>query len=266
MLCPKCVAPCEATHQFCPRCGTSLEAAREEQGSDPLIGVEVGGNYRVRECIGEGGMGRVYSAEHTSLGKTVAIKFIHPHLLSDESAVVRFYTEARATSRLNHPNSVGVLDFGKMPSGQLYLVMEYLRGRDLSMILADQPEIGFRRLAKILRQVLSALADAHDLGIIHRDLKPDNILIEELRTGGDFVKVLDFGLAKIRGVADKSATIPGLICGTPEYMSPEQGRGDQLDPRSDLYSLGVILYQCLTGRLPFEHESPTETVLLHLTR
>ncbi len=212
-------------------------------------------------------MGRVYRAEQTNLGRTVAVKIVHPHLVGEESAAARFITEARAASRLNHPNSVGVIDFGKTQDEQLYLVMEFLRGKDLARVSYEEGPLPFRRIVDVLRQVLAALGEAHHLGIIHRDLKPENVILEPLRAGGDFVKVVDFGLAKMKVEATApSITSPGIVCGTPEYMSPEQGRGDPLDARSDLYAVGVIFYQLLTGRLPFEAESPTQVVLMHLSK
>ena len=224
------------------------------------------GGYLILELVGIGGMGRVYRAEQTNLGRTVAVKIIHPHLVGEENTAARFITEARAASRLNHPNSVGIIDFGKTADGQLYLVMEFLRGRDLARVTHEDGALPFRRIVDVLRQTLAALAEAHSANIIHRDLKPENIILEPVRSGGDFVKVVDFGLAKMRAETQQPGiTSPGIVCGTPEYMSPEQARGDPLDARSDLYSVGVILYQLLTGRLPFEAESPTQVVLAHLT-
>jgi serine/threonine-protein kinase len=236
------------------------------RSDDPLIGTTLPGGYVILELVGVGGMGRVYRAEQKALGRTVAVKIIHPHLLGDENASVRFITEARAASRLNHPNSVAVIDFGKN-GDQLYLVMELLRGRDLARVVYEDGPLPFRRVVDVMCQVLAALAEAHHLDIIHRDLKPENIVLEPMRSGGDFVKVVDFGLAKMRvEVASTNITLPGIVCGTPDYMAPEQGRGDLIDGRSDLYGVGVILYQLLTGRLPFEAESPTQVVLMHLSR
>jgi serine/threonine protein kinase/tetratricopeptide (TPR) repeat protein len=262
--CPQCQNPCEETHKFCPSCGFPV-AKVAQQTDDPLIGRTLPGGYVILDLVGIGGMGRVYRAEQTNLGRTVAVKIIHPHLVGEENAAARFITEARAASRLNHPNSVGVIDFGKTEDGQLYLVMEFLRGKDLARVEYEEGPLSFRRIVSILRQVLAALSEAHHLEIIHRDLKPENIILEPVRTGGDFVKVVDFGLAKMREGSGPNITSPGIVCGTPEYMSPEQGRGDPLDPRSDLYAVGVIFYQLLTGRLPFEAESPTQVVLMHIT-
>jgi len=262
--CPQCQTPCEETHKFCPSCGFPV-AKVAQNTDDPLIGRTLPGGYVILDLVGIGGMGRVYRAEQTNLGRTVAIKIIHPHLVGEENAAARFITEARAASRLNHPNSVAVIDFGKTEDGQLYLVMEFLRGKDLARVQYEEGPLSFRRIVSILRQVLAALSEAHHLEIIHRDLKPENIILEPVRTGGDFVKVVDFGLAKMREGTAPNITSPGIVCGTPEYMSPEQGRGDPLDPRSDLYAVGVIFYQLLTGRLPFEADSPTQVVLMHIT-
>lgn len=263
--CPQCASPYEPTHKFCPACGFPVHEIGDHS-ADPLIGTTLPGGYVILELVGVGGMGRVYRAEQKALGRTVAVKIIHPHLLGDENASVRFITEARAASRLNHPNSVGVIDFGKS-GDQLYLVMELLRGRDLARVLYEDGPLPFRRIVDVLCQVLAALAEAHHLDIIHRDLKPENIVLERMRSGGDFVKVVDFGLAKMKvETAATGITMPGIVCGTPDYMSPEQGRGDLIDGRSDLYAVGVILYQLLTGRLPFEAESPTQVVLMHLSK
>jgi serine/threonine-protein kinase len=264
--CPQCGSTCDETHKFCPSCGFPIGKVAASP-DDPLIGRSLPGGYLILELVGIGGMGRVYRAEQTNLGRTVAVKIIHPHLVGEENAAARFITEARAASRLNHPHSVGIIDFGKSPDGQLYLVMEFLRGRDLARVNYEEGPLPFRRVIDVLRQTLAALAEAHNESIIHRDLKPENIIVEPVRSGGDFVKVVDFGLAKIRADTQQpSITSPGIVCGTPEYMSPEQARGDPLDARSDLYAVGVILYQLLTGRLPFEAESPTQVVLAHLTQ
>ncbi len=262
--CPQCSSPCDLTHTFCPMCGFPI-GKLESDPEDALVGRVLPGGYAVLELIGVGGMGRVYRAEQTALGRTVAVKVIHPHLLGEENTAARFITEARASSLLNHPNSVSVIDFGKTERGELYLVMEFLRGKDLAKVAYEEGPLSFRRIVRILVQVLAALSEAHHLGIIHRDLKPENIILETARQGGDFVKVVDFGLAKMREGTMRGITNPGIVCGTPEYMSPEQGRGDPLDARSDVYAVGVVLYQLLTGQLPFEAESPTQVVIMHLT-
>ncbi len=266
VVCPQCGNPCEQGHKFCPHCSFPIGEVSRKPSDDALIGTTLPGGYVILELVGVGGMGRVYRAEQTALGRTVAVKIIHPHLLGDESASVRFITEARAASRLNHPNSVAVIDFGKF-GGQLYLVMEYLRGKDLARVTYEEGFLPFKRIVDIMVQVLAALSEAHHLDIIHRDLKPENIVLEPLRSGGDFVKVVDFGLAKMKEESQgrPGVTNPGIVCGTPDYMAPEQGRGDPIDQRSDLYACGVILFQLLTGRLPFEAETPTQVVLMHLS-
>jgi tetratricopeptide (TPR) repeat protein len=263
--CPQCGTSCSPEHHYCPTCGFPV-GTLGDSSEDRFIGQTLPGGYHILDLISIGGMGRVYRAEQSALGRTVAVKIIHPHLLADENSVVRFMTEARAASRLNHPNSIAVFDFGRTDDGQPYLVMEFLRGKDLARIAYEDGPLPIPRIINVLQQVLAALAEAHDLGIIHRDLKPENVILEPMRRGGDFVKVLDFGLAKLKAEPlATNVTSPGIVCGTPDYMAPEQGRGDPIDGRSDLYAVGVILFQLLTGKLPFEAESPTQVVMMHLS-
>jgi serine/threonine-protein kinase len=236
--------------------------------SDDYIGKTVASKYRVEQLIGEGGMGKVYKATQLALDKPVVLKVLRQALLSDERTVARFQREAKAASRLNHPNSINVLDFGQSDDGALYIAMEYVQGKDLHQILSREWPLPESRVIRIMSQVLSALADAHSAGVIHRDLKPENIMVEQRRGEPDFVKVLDFGIAKIvDGSADDgpALTRAGFVCGTPEYMSPEQARGAQLDHRSDLYAVGVILYQLTAGLLPFDSDSPVGFATKHLT-
>ncbi|MGF1468033.1 MAG: protein kinase [Sandaracinaceae bacterium] len=218
----------------------------------------------MQDLVGGGGMGRVYRAEQSMLGRTVAVKVIHPHLLGDDQTVARFYNEARAASRMNHPDSVSIIDFGRTEDGILYLVMEYLDGRDLARILSEEGPLPFLRICRVLRHVLSALGEAHALGVVHRDLKPENVIVRKVRRGAEQVKVVDFGLAHIVGTGGTSITTPGLVCGTPDYMSPEQGKGETVDGRGDLYSVGVVLFEMLTDRLPFEDDTPTKVVFKHI--
>lgn len=263
--CPQCRRETTLDTQYCPACGFPLGSIQKNTG-DKFIGTTLPQGYHILELVGVGGMGRVYRAEQSVLGRTVAVKIVHPHLLSDENSVARFLTEARAASQLNHPNSISVYDFGRTENGNPYLVMEFLQGKDLAQILLEEGPIPLPRVLDILLQVLAALGEAHDLGIVHRDLKPENIILHPQRRGGDLVKVVDFGLAKVRAdAALPSVTSPGIVCGTPDYMAPEQGRGDEIDGRSDLYSVGVMLFQLLTGKLPFEGESPTQVVMMHLS-
>jgi serine/threonine protein kinase/tetratricopeptide (TPR) repeat protein len=265
-VCPQCSMRSDSNHQYCPACGFPI-GTLSPSPNDPFVGQTLPGGYHIVSLISVGGMGRIYRAEQSVLGRTVAVKIVHPHLLADENAALRFLTEARAASQLNHPNSIAVYDFGRTDKGQPYLVMEFLRGRDLARVLAEEGLLGFPRIVNILSQVLSALSEAHELGIVHRDLKPENIILEPLRRGGDLVKVLDFGLAKLRtdARAPRNVTSPGIVCGTPDYMAPEQGRGDPIDGRSDLYAVGIMLFQLLTGKLPFDADSATQIVLMHLT-
>ncbi len=233
---------------------------------ETYTGRTIAGKYLVEEMIGEGGMGRVYRARQVALDKPVVLKVLRKSLLSDSRTVARFHREAKAASRLNHPNSISVLDFGEVEDGSLYIAMELVTGEDLHQILSREWPLPEARVVRIALQVLSALSDAHRVGVIHRDLKPENIMIEQRRGEPDFVKVLDFGIAKIieEGEDGPALTRTGFVCGTPEYMSPEQARGGALDPRSDLYSVGVILYQLMTGLLPFDSDSAVGFATQHL--
>lgn len=262
-LCHQCGASVQDAARFCPACGAPSDEVGGHGASDPLVGRVVGGSYLLQEVVGVGGMGRVYKAEQSTLGRTVAVKVIHPHLLSDEQTVARFYQEARASSRLNHPNSVSIIDFGRTDDGILYLAMEFLSGKDLALVMHEEGPLATDRICQILVNTLDALGEAHELGIVHRDLKPENIILRPLRSGEDLVKVVDFGLATIVG-KETSITKPGLVCGTPDYMSPEQGRGDGVDGRGDLYALGVVLFELLVGHLPYIDDTPTRVVLRHL--
>jgi serine/threonine-protein kinase len=235
---------------------------------DPLIGEVVDGRYKVVSAIGHGGMGRVYYAEHTRLNKPFALKFLLGDLTQNQEMVKRFRREAESMSRLNHPHCVSVSDFGENQNGHLYLAMEYLEGQDLAKMMRKEGPIDPRRAAKVARQVCEGLEEAHSQGIVHRDLKPENIMLVRRGSDPDFVKILDFGLAKLLEQSQDengtALTSLGIVHGTPPYMSPEQANGDTLDGRSDLYSLGVILFQMATGRLPFEKPSAMEVMLAHV--
>jgi serine/threonine-protein kinase len=240
---------------------------------DPLIGRTIAGKFAIETKLGQGAMGAVYRARQITLDKAVAIKVLHGDRANDPSYAERFRREAKAASRLDHPNSIRVFDFGQEPDGLLYLAMEYVEGRDLRSLLPEIWPLPAAAVADIVAQVLSALAVAHDLGVLHRDLKPENVMV--VRAVGDdgapvdVVKVCDFGIAKIieapRASGSGRRTTEGFIVGTPEYMSPEQARGEAIDGRSDLYSVGVVLYELLTGQAPFEGDAPLSIVLKHLS-
>jgi serine/threonine-protein kinase len=248
---------------------TEAAAATEKADKDLLLGTTIKGNFRIEQIIGAGAMGKVYLAEQLSLTKKVAIKVLHKHLKGDESLARRFHREAKAASSLFHQNSISIIDFGESDEGSLYIAMEYLDGRDLSTILNEEFPLPLSRTVKILSQVCLALDEAHHNKIVHRDLKPENIMIIERRDEPDFVKVCDFGIAKVQDPqmdgAQSAITMAGIICGTPQYMSPEQAEGKKLDGRSDLYSLSVILYEMITGHIPFTGETPLSIVTKHLT-
>ena len=248
----------------------------EPQSPDPLVGRVIASKYRLDERVGSGAMGMVFRATQILLDRTVAIKVLHPALTIDPSIQQRFQQEARAASRLNHPNSVQVLDFGVEPDGLSYIVMEFLSGRTLSSVIETESPMTVARMVDVISQTLSALATAHDAGVVHRDLKPDNIMLVA-RIGEDgesveTVKVADFGIARIvenrtGGLAPSTTrlTAHGLVAGTPEYMSPEQAQASDVDRRSDLYSCGVVLYEMATGTVPFEGISAISIALQHVT-
>jgi serine/threonine-protein kinase len=263
--CPECQNAIEDAARFCPHCGAA-SAPTTQEVQDPWIGQVVNGKFRVEAVLGQGGMGKVYRAKHLTLDRPVVLKMLHTDLSADPQVVQRFQREARAASRLNHPNSIAVLDFGAAEDGTLFMAMEFLSGKDLARIIANEFPLGEGRIVRIGAQVLSALAEAHAQGIVHRDLKPENVMVEPRRGEPDFVKVLDFGIAKITapGANEPKLTAAGLVCGTPEYMSPEQARGADIDSRSDLYSMGVMLYQMATGELPFQSDTPVGYLTKHL--
>ncbi len=233
--------------------------------ADPLLGHVIADRYRLLRLIGRGGMGVVYQVEHVRMGKLMAMKLLHGELSRDPEVVRRFRREAQAASQLKHLNTVSIFDFGRA-DGLMYLVMEYIDGADLGRILRAEQRIGFTRAAGIFEQVCGSLAEAHEQGIVHRDLKPENVLISSMRDMPDFVKVLDFGLAKLRETEDRlEITSQGSIIGTPYYMAPEQIRGGAIDARADIYSVGAVLFKALTGRPPFTAANPIGVLTKHMT-
>lgn len=245
---------------------TLADAPLHLPGPDRLVGTYLAGRYRMLRKLGEGGMGAVYLARQEPIDRNVAVKILLSGLLKDRIAVARFEREAKTISKMRNPNTVTVFDYGKTQAGDLYIVMEYLAGRTLAEVIGYEGPLAPRRAAHIARQICGALAEAHDFGVVHRDLKPDNIILTRMAGVEDWVKVLDFGLAKL--VDNEQAaglTQHGRIFGTPRYMSPEQAQDFSLDGRSDLYALGVILYEMLTGRTPFNADNIVGILMKHVT-
>jgi serine/threonine-protein kinase len=238
---------------------------RASDSQDRWLGRVVDDRYRVLEIVGRGGMGVVYKVEHLRMGKIAAMKVLHPEYSREPEVVERFRREAEAVSQLTHPNTVQVFDFGTA-SGALYLIMEYVRGPDLNALIKRDGPMPFARAAPMLAQICAALAEAHALGIVHRDLKPENILVTRTHRGRDFVKILDFGLAKLSEHDDRpDVTDRGAIIGTPYYMSPEQIRGEAVDARTDVYALGSVIYRLFTGTYAFAAKTPMGVLTKHLT-
>ncbi len=228
-----------------------------------LVGAVLCGRYRLTKLIGQGGMGSVYEAHDRQMSdRVVAVKVLAAHLTSDETQVTRFEQEARAANQLRHPNTISVLDFGHTEDGLLFMALEYLHGETLTQVMRHGPLDPARGLF-MLRQVCKSLAEAHAKGIIHRDLKPDNIFVCEIYGESDFIKVIDFGIAKL-AVGGAELTQVGKMFGTPRYLSPEQAQGLPLTPPSDLYSLGVILFEMLTGQAPFHADDPMSIAIKHV--
>ncbi len=251
--------------QVCPTDHVPLRAVRELEP-----GMIIRGKYIVLEWIGAGGMATVYRARHRLLNELRAVKVVFPKFASDEEFLRRFRQEAAIARRLRHENAVWVEDLDEIEDGRPFIAMEFLQGNDLRKLIQDQGPLSVERSLRLGAQVASALSAAHKLGIIHRDIKPDNIFVTRDPEGAEVAKVLDFGIAKAKeGVLQGgiTATKTGVIIGTPEYMSPEQAEGqigDKLDGRSDVYSLGVVLYEMLTGQLPFKSDTPLGMCLHHL--
>ena len=287
-VCPRCREQYASSERFC----TQDNSVLVEELDIERIGTTVG-NYHLDQILGRGGMGTVYSGEHVYIRKKVAVKVLHPQFAKYEEAVERFLREARAASSINHPNIVDVTDFGPTNDGGVFFVMEYLAGSSLEDLIETESALELHRSLNIANQIALALASAHEKHIVHRDLKPDNIMLirkpgrrdvirhlaaetdDEEPTGRyviekeaayDFVKVLDFGIAKVLTPDDAAGTtLQGAVFGTPEYMSPEAARGEDVDHRADVYSLGIILYDMLTGRPPFEAADAADVLAMQIS-
>ncbi len=249
--------------------GATALATKEVEAPELDVGSEVDGRYKITELIGEGGMGKVYLAEHVEIGKRVAIKVLHPSYSRMPDLVERFRREARAASKIGHPNIVDVTDSGATPDGSVYFVMEYLEGVELGSIIEREGALDVARALRITGQICRALAAAHREGIIHRDLKPENIFLITRGGEADVVKVLDFGIAKTteaEAARERRLTSPGMAMGTPEYMAPEQAAGRPADARTDIYSLGAIMYEMVTGVPPYQGDNFMEILTKKATQ
>ncbi|HEY1587199.1 MAG TPA: protein kinase, partial [Polyangia bacterium] len=264
MVCPACNSRYDEGGAFCSRDGTPLVKDPQAQKTD-LVGQILADRYRVVRLIGEGGMGQVYEAQHVNINKRFALKLLRPEIVSNGEAVARFRQEAWSASSIGHENIIEIEDFATLPSGAVYLAMEFLDGQALADRMRQEPALTFGEALDIMLQVSSGLAAAHDKGIVHRDMKPENIFLAQ-KYGRPLVKILDFGIAKVSGAeGNRSLTRTGTIFGTPHYMSPEQALGKTLDHRADVYSVGVIMYELFTGKVPFEAESFMGILTKHIT-
>ena len=272
-VCPHCheqhdadAGACAATavHAAVPRAVDGPQAVRQTV-ADPLIGQLLADRYRVQRLLGEGGMGRVYLAKHERMGRMSAVKVMSPSLASTPEAISRFNREAENASRIHQPNVAAIYDFGETMDGVLYLAMEFVEGETLSAVIRRDGPLAVPRAAALAGQVADGLQAAHHLGIVHRDLKPDNILVTRHHDGREWVKIVDFGIAKQTRQNDQTVTSLGVAIGTPEYMSPEQIAGEALDARTDLYSLGLVLFTMLTGQLPHPAMTSKQSMVQRLT-
>lgn len=258
-LCLRCNNHFDDAVELCPEEGLQLV----EVGDDPLIGSILDDRYRILCGVGQGSMGTVYKALEESTGREMAIKVLLNYRGSDNDAVKRFQREAKAVSRLNHPNIVKLFHYGTMDDGQPYIVTEFLKGITLAQMIRHEKFLTKERALPIIQQVCNAVAEAHKVKIIHRDLKPENIILEQRG-----VKVVDFGVAKVdsesSGISSASLTMEGKVCGSPGYMSPEQCRGLEVDTRSDIYALGIIVFETLTGRRPFVADDVMGLMFMHV--
>jgi eukaryotic-like serine/threonine-protein kinase len=270
MACENCGHENPEGARFCQGCGGPLPTGSKDP-TYPLIGQVVGGRYHIVGCIGEGGMGVVYKAEQR-LGSTVrrvAVKTLHAELSRDPSITARFHREVGTIAQLEHPNTVKVYDFGSTDDGTLYIAMEFLDGKPLNRVIQAEGALDPKRVGNLLRQIAGSLEEAHRQGIVHRDLKPENVILIERAGEKDVVKLVDFGIAARTESADRAKeqklTQQGMVLGTPPYMSPEQFTGKALDARSDVYSLGIMTYEMLTGQLPFHADTPWQWATHHMT-
>ena len=260
-VCPNCRAEYGPEQDVCPKDGARLVAGV----ADPLVGQVLADRYRVLRTIGEGGMGRVYLAEHVKMGRKSAVKVMSPALAPTPEAISRFNREAANASQIHQPNVAAIYDFGETADGTLYLAMEYVEGETLSALLRREGPLAPPRAAEITGQIADGLQAAHQLGIVHRDLKPDNILVTRQHDGREWVKIVDFGIAKTTKDQGQTVTSIGMSIGTPEYMSPEQLAGEELDARTDVYSLGLVLFNMLTGSLPHPKMTSKHSLVERLT-
>ncbi|MBM4386242.1 MAG: serine/threonine protein kinase [Deltaproteobacteria bacterium] len=263
-FCPTCNKRYPGETTYCPEDGSPLFI--HETYSD-LVGKEIDGRFKVLKLLGQGGMGAVYLAKQYSVDRNVAIKILRKEFVGDVVVAKRFLLEAQAASKLRHPNTITIYDFGQSRDGILYIAMEYLDGKPLRDLLVQDGSLPLDRSIRIITQVADSLSEAHRVGIIHRDLKPENIFLTNMGEGGseDYVKVLDFGIAKVFNMPGSThLTKTGSIAGTPPYMSPEVIVGEKVDLRSDIYAMGIILYEMLAGIPPFLDETPMKVMMKHL--
>jgi serine/threonine-protein kinase len=262
-VCRVCGHRFSSDGRFCPFDGEPLSPSLEaEPLDDPLLGTVVDSRYEVLSVLGAGGMGIVYTARHRALGKRFALKALRKDLASDREIAARFMQEARTAASVSHPGLVEITDFGALPSGQPFFVMELLEGQSLAALIRRGGPVPAARAVHIIRQIAEALGAAHEQSIVHRDLKPDNIHVSTDELGRDRVKIVDFGLAKVIGAS--RLTRAGIVFGTPHYMSPEQAMGEPTDHRADIYALGVVMYEMFTGRVPFEADSYMGVLTKHM--
>ena len=263
-----------ASTKSCPLCGTEYGPAAtycQADGArlstpkhDPFLGRVLLDQFRIEGVMGAGGMGTVYRATQLTLGREVAIKILHPELVTNSDAARRFEREAKIATSLEHPNLVNVYLYGQLPDGSLYLAMELIKGRSINELLEDEGPLPPARVIHIIRQICKGVGVAHRKGIVHRDVKPENVLVTSKDGDPDFVKVLDFGIARMLWDEQSAMTQSGVIFGTARYISPEGAAGEHTDARSDVYSIGVLAYQLLTGHTPFENKTPVALLMSHI--